>query len=149
MLAARASRMPSPEMDDPIGWFEQWLDVTLPSDMKPLGGAILPCLQLAARVSSRFEMPGTLRALRHHSLKVFSLDPVRIGALIDDWPAATGSPNEVNLTALQEEVTSVAATNRTSVYGLLPIASPHCFGAPCRLHTYIRSLTTASLDAGP
>jgi hypothetical protein len=36
-----------------------------------------------------------------------------------------------------------------SVYGLLPIASPHCFGAPCRLHTYIRSLTTASLDAGP
>jgi len=123
MLAARASRMPSPKMDDPIAWFEQWLDMTLPSDMKPLKGAILPCLQLAARVSSRFEMPGTLRALRHHSLKVFSLNPVRIGALIDDWPAATGSLNEVNLTGLQEEITSVAATNRASVVEVRDLVS--------------------------
>ncbi len=70
--------------------FEGWLSRTLPALMKPERGHVLPCLLLAARISSRFELPGTLRALRNQTLKAVSLRPERMLALVDDVAGGGG-----------------------------------------------------------
>ncbi|WP_266180208.1 site-specific integrase [Dyella humicola] len=70
--------------------FEGWLSRTLPALMKPERGHVLPCLLLAARISSRFELPGTLRALRNQTLKAVSLRPERMLALVDDLAGGDG-----------------------------------------------------------
>lgn len=79
--------------------FGKWLSRELPDQIRPTRGKVLKCLLLAARISSRFELSGTLRAIRNRSIKAVSLTPDRMAALTDHWPpkcAAVSKPEKVN-----------------------------------------------------
>lgn len=108
MLAARLRENPSPYPTDVKACFESWLSASLPADVVPARGRILPCLLLAARVSSRFELSGTLRALRNRTIRTVSLTPDRMAALVDEWPPSSAPIEEPKSEAQMMEKVPIA-----------------------------------------
>lgn len=68
---------------------ETWLRTTLPQNLQPRNDPRLPWLLAIARIASRLEMSGLLRALGEHTLTPTSLTAKQMTRLFDQRPPET------------------------------------------------------------